>query len=155
MLFELKKITSSSLISKFTTLTKDERQKQFIKLLSKSCQKGDTVIYYLTVDDEIYGFVGLSASKIDNIPCINIDYIHVVEKYRKLIYSDLDNKKISKYLVSFCLSLASDLKKSIGFRWLVLTPDNTELEKFYTESFKFIKYKTQKDKITYLFIAIK
>jgi hypothetical protein len=154
MLFELKKLTSSSLSSKFITLTKDERQKQFIKLLSKGCQKGDTVIYYLTVDGKICGFVGLSASKIDNIPCINIDYIHVVEKYRKLIYTDLDNKKISEYLVSFCLSLSSDLKKSIGFRWLVLTPDNSELEKFYTESFKFIKYKTQKDKITYLFIAI-
>jgi hypothetical protein len=56
--------------------------------------------------------------------------------------------------MSFCLSLSTDLKNSIGFRWLVLTPDNTELEKFYIESFKFIKYKAQKEKITYLFIAI-
>ena len=154
MLFELKKSSSNSLNSKFITLTNDERQKQFIKLLSKSCQKGDTVIYYLTVDDDICGFVGLSASKIDNIPCINIDYIHVVEKYRKVTYTDLDYKKISEYLLSFCLSLSSELKSSIGFRWLVLTPDNNELEKFYIESFKFIKYKTQKNKVIYLFIAI-
>jgi hypothetical protein len=154
MLFELKKFTNIALGSKFINLAKDERQKQFIKLLSKSCQKGDTVVYCLTLDDDICGFVGLGASKIDNIPCINIDYIYVVEKYRKITYSDLDNQKISEYLISFCLSLSAEFKNSIGFRWLVLTPDNNELEKFYVESFKFIKYKAQKEKITYLFIAI-
>lgn len=154
MLFELKKATFVALGHKFINLTKDERQKQFIKLLSKSCQKGDTVVYYLTLDDEICGFVGLGTSKIDNIPCVNIDYIHVIDKYRKITYSDLDNQKISEYLISFCLSLCSEFKNNIGFRWLVLTPDNNELEKFYVESFKFIKYKAQKEKITYLFIAI-
>ncbi len=78
----------------------------------------------------------------------------MVEKYRKITYSDLDNQKISEYLVSFSLALSAELKNTIGFRWLVLTPDNNELEKFYIESFKFIKYKAQKEKITYLFIAI-
>lgn len=73
MNFKLKKFSYTNPISKFIELTKDERQKQFIKLLSKGCQKGDTVIYYLVLDDEICGFVGHSASKIDNIPCINID----------------------------------------------------------------------------------
>jgi hypothetical protein len=154
MLFELKKFTNVALGLKFVNLTKDERQKQFIKLLSKSCQKGDTVVYCLTFDDEIYGFVGLGTTKIDNIPCVNIDYIHVVEKYRKITYSDLDNQKISEYLISFCLSLSFKFKNNIGFRWLVLTPDNNELEKFYVESFKFIKYKAKKEKIIYLFIAI-
>jgi hypothetical protein len=154
MPFELKKFYSINPVPKLIKLTQDDRQKQFIKLLSKSCQNGDTVIYYLTLNNEICGFVGLSASKIDTIPCINIDYIYVVESYRKIAYNDLDNKKISEYIMSFCLSLSTDLKNSIGFRWLVLTPDNTELEKFYIESFKFIKYKAQKEKITYLFIAI-
>lgn len=154
MLFELKKFTNALLSSKFINLTKDERQKQFIKLLSKSCQKGDAVVYCLTLNDEICGFVGIGTSKIDSIPCVNIDYIHVVEKYRKITYSDLDNQKISQYLISFCLSICAEFRSNIGFRWLVLTPDNNELEKFYVESFKFTKYKTQKEKITYLFIAI-
>jgi hypothetical protein len=154
MLFELKKFVSLNPISQLIKLTKDERQKQFIKELSKSCNKGDSVIYCLVLENNICGFVGLSASKIDSIPCINVEYIYVVEDYRKMTYMDLDNQKISEFLISFCISLAVKLKNSIGLRWLTLMPDNKDLEEFYIETFDFTQYKAKKDKITYLFIAV-
>jgi len=154
MLFELKKFVSLNPISQLIKLTKDERQKQFIKELSKSCNKGDSVIYCLVLENNICGFVGLSASKIDSIPCINVEYIYVVEDYRKMTYMDLDNQKISEFLISFCISLAVKWKNSIGLRWLTLMPDNKDLEEFYIETFDFTQYKAKKDKITYLFIAV-
>lgn len=63
-------------------------------------------------------------------------------------------KKISEYLISISMALAIGVKQKIGLRWLALNPDNGELEKFYIDSFKFVKYKTTKDKLVYLFIAL-
>ncbi len=154
MLFELNKFNSSNLLQKLINLTNDDRQKQFIKALCKGCQKNDTVIYYLSIDNDICGMIGLSASRVDNIPCLHIDYIFVKEDYRKNIYEHLNNKKISEYLISVSMSLATEIKEKLGLRWLVLNPDNSELEKFYIDTFKFTKYKTAKDKLIYLFIAL-
>lgn len=83
-----------------------------------------------------------------------MDYLFVKEDCRKVIYTELDNKKISEYLISISMALAIEVKEKIGLRWLALNPDNDELEKFYVNSFKFIKYKTKKDKLVYLFIAL-
>lgn len=154
MLFELNKFNSHNSLQKLINLTNDDRQKQFIKALSKGCQKNDTVIYYLSINGDICGFIGLSASRVDNIPCLHVDYLFVKEEYRKIIYEELNNKKISEYLISLSISLATEIKDKIGLRWLALNPDNSELEKFYIENFKFTKYKTTKDKLIYLFIAL-
>ena len=154
MLFELNKFHSSNPLQKLIHLTNEDRQRQFIKALCKGCQKGETVIYYLNIDNNICGIIGLSASRVDNIPCLHVDYIFVKEDYRKNIYEELNNKKISEYLISVSISLATEIKEKIGLRWLVLNPDNSELEKFYIDTFKFTKYKTAKDKLTYLFIAL-
>lgn len=154
MVFELNKFHSSNPLHKFIHLTNDDRQKQFIKALCKGCQKNDTVIYCLSIDKNICGMVGLSVSRVDNIPCLHVDYIFVKEDYRKNTYKELDNKKISEYLMSISISLATEIKEKAGLRWLVLNPDNSELEKFYIETFKFTKYKTAKDKLVYLFIAL-
>lgn len=48
-----------------------------------------------------------------------------------------------------------DIKNCISLRWLILTPDNEELEKYYIDSFEFTKYRSKKDNVVYLFIAIK
>ena len=154
MLFELNKFTSYNPLHRLINLTNDDRQKQFIKALCKGCQKSDTVIYYLCLDGNICGFIGLSSTRVDNIPCLHIDYLFVKEDYRKVIYEALDNKKISEYLISMSIALAIEVKEKIGLRWLALNPDNGKLEKFYIDSFKFIKYKTTKDKLVYLFIAL-
>jgi hypothetical protein len=91
---------------------------------------------------------------VDNIPCLHMDYLFVKEEYRKIIYTELDNKKISEYLISISMALAMEVKEKIGLRWLVLNPDNDELEKFYIDSFKFVKHKTKKEKLVYLFMAL-
>lgn len=154
MLFELNKFNTHNPLHKLINLTNDNRQKQFIQALCKGCQKSDTVIYYLCLNGNICGFIGLSSNRIDNIPCLHIDYLFVKEDYRKVTYKELDNKKISEYLISISMALAIEVKEKIGLRWLALNPDNGELEKFYIDSFKFVKYKTTKDKLVYLFIAL-
>ena len=154
MNFSLHKYISSNPLTKLINLTDDDRQKQFIKELSKSCSKGDVVIYYLKCGNDICGFIGISSSKVDEIPCVHIDYLFVIEEYRSKIYKNLDNIKISQYLIKFIISLTKEIKQNIGLRWLALNPDNDKLEKFYIDNFKFVKFKSKKDKLIYLFIAL-
>lgn len=73
MNFSLKQYGSTKLPPTFSKLAKDDRHRGFIKHLSTSCQKGDSVVYLLLADGNICGFVGLSAGRVDAIPCLNID----------------------------------------------------------------------------------
>lgn len=77
-----------------------------------------------------------------------------LEKYRKRSFEELNNQKISKHLISFAVKLSLGLKESVGLRWVVLTPDNDELERYYIEAFGFTKHRSKKDNSSHLFIAI-
>jgi hypothetical protein len=39
--------------------------------------------------------------------------------------------------MTFCLNAAIKVKSIVGVRWLILTPDNEELERFYKKEFDF------------------
>lgn len=153
MLFKIDKFVSENPFLKLIRLANHDRSRQFIKELCKSCSKKDTVIYYLYIGEEICGFVGISVNKIDNIPCLQVDYIYVKEEYRKSEFEELNQKRISEFLIFLCMEIGKDLQSKIGLRWLALMPDNNELEVFYIEYFKFTKYKT-KNNIHILFLSL-
>jgi hypothetical protein len=75
-----------------------------------------------------------------------IEYIIVDKEYRGVKYEELGGLKISAYLMTFCLNAAIRVKSIIGARWLTLTSDNEELERFYKKELDF----TVHDKIMYL-----
>lgn len=92
-------------------------------------------------------------NKINNIPCISIEYLLVKEEYRKKIYEELDKKFISEFLIYFVYELGKKLKNDIGIRWLALIPDNAQLEKYYINTYKFVKYENNKK--VFLFLSLK
>ena len=51
--------------------------------------------------------------------------------YRGLILNELDNVKASEYLVELAISIAKNLQSIVGLKYIVLLPDNKELEKTY------------------------
>ena len=153
MVFKLDKFVSTNPLLKLISISSKDRDKQFIKELCKSCSKNDSVIYTLSIDNDICGFIGVSVNKVDSIPCLQIDYIYVKEVYRKTEFEELNNKRISEFLLFFCIDIAKEIQSKIGLRWLALIADNSELEKFYVSYFKFTKYKT-KNNIPLLFIGL-
>ena len=153
MVFKLDKFVFTNPLLRLIKLSNHNRDKQFIKELCKSCSKNDSVIYYLSIDENICGLIGVSVNKVDSIPCLQIDYIYVKEEYRKNEFEELGNKRISEFLLFFCIETAKEIQTKIGLRWLALIADNSELEKFYINYFQFTKYKT-KNNIPLLFIAL-
>lgn len=138
MPFRIDKLENQILPASFYTLCSDDRQRKFLKKLSTDCKKGSVVVYVAKRDDELAGLVGISAAKVGDIPSVQ-EYIIVSKKYRKDIDKEL-NMKVSSYLLALCMDIAASVKSVIGLRWLILTPDNEKLEKFYGDEFGFVAH---------------
>jgi hypothetical protein len=144
-------ITSDKL--KFLSQALSDRERAFIKNTFKASDKKDTVAYVLVNNDIPLGFIALSASRVDAIPVVLIDYIFVACELRKQTIAELSNVKISEFLLSVAMRKVHELQKSIGIRWLALLPDNEQLETFYISHFGFSSYR-EKTRQTYLFYKI-
>lgn len=139
--------------NQFLKLSSNDRERGFIKNTFKIVEKKDTVVYVLENNNDKVGFIALSASRVDAIPSVLIDYIFVSNSYRNQIFSDLADSKVSEFLLSFAVEKAKEIQKNIGIRWLSLLPDNDKLENYYKDNFGFFSYK-DKTKQTYLFYKI-
>ncbi len=152
-IFKPRKFVGSKLPITYLTRTSTEQERQFIKQLSSSCEKGSIVVYALEKDEILAGLIGLSASRVDSISTVQIDYLFVASEYRSLQFDELSNTKISTYLIDLAIVLSKRISSDIGIRWLALIPDNERLETFYTSEFGF-KPHNDRDKQRYLFLKI-
>ena len=131
------------------TLDKKNREILFIKDICKRVEKSKTVLYVLKKDNEELGLISVSSSSIEDFPALQIDFLFVSKKYRGVILEELDNVKTSEYLIELVISIAKNIQESIGLKYIVLLPDNKDLEKIYKE-LNFNKL----NKTGWMFIAI-
>ena len=75
----------------------------------------------------------ISVTSIEDFPALQIDFLFVSKKYRGLVLEDLDNVKTSEYLIELVISIAKNIQENIGLKYIVLLPDNKDLEKIYKE----------------------
>ena len=64
----------------------------------------------------------MSASSIEDFPVIQVDYLFVDYKYRKVYIDELEGT-ISNYLLLFAMNVAENVKETIGLKYLALYPD--------------------------------
>ena len=113
------------------TLEQKNREILFIKDICKRVEKSKTVLYVLKKDDENLGLVSVSATSMEDFPALQIDFLFVSKNYRGQIFDELDNLKVSEYLIEFVISISKNLQENIGLKYIVLLPDNKDLEKIY------------------------
>ena len=112
-------------------LEQKNREILFIKDICKRVEKSKTVLYVLKKDDENLGLVSISATSMEDFPALQIDFLFVSKNYRGQIFEELDNLKVSEYLIEFVISISKNLQENIGLKYIVLLPDNKDLEKIY------------------------
>ena len=112
-------------------LEQKNREELFIKDICKRVKKSKTVLYVLKKDNLNVGLVSLSVTSIEDFPALQIDFLFVDKNYRGIILSELDNLKASEYLIELAISIAKNLQSTVGLKYIVLLPDNKELEKTY------------------------
>ncbi|AXX90439.1 hypothetical protein CKA55_11580 [Arcobacter suis] len=113
------------------------REELFIKDICIRISKSKSVLYVLDSGEEIIGLVVLSASSVTDQPSVQIDYIFVSQSFRSQNLEILNNLKPFRYLINLAISIAEDMSKKLGLRYIVLSPDSDNLkEKYLSVGFK-------------------
>ena len=109
----------------------------FIKDVCTRVSKSKSVLYVLEFEEKIIGLIALSATSITDQPSIQIDYIFVSNSFRNKNLEILNYFKPFRYLINLAISLAEDISKKLGLRYIVLSPDSDNLkEKYLSVGFK-------------------
>ena len=113
------------------------REELFIKDICTRISKSKSVLYVLEFEEKIIGLIALSASSVTDQPSVQIDYIFVSQSFRSQNFKILNNLKPFRYLINLAISLAEDMSKKLGLRYIVLSPDSDNLkEKYLSVGFK-------------------
>ena len=105
----------------------------FIKDVCTRVSKSKSVLYVLEFEEKIIGLIALSATSITDQPSIQIDYIFVSNSFRNKNLEILNYFKPFRYLINLAISLAEDISKKLGLRYIVLSPDNDDLKDKYVK----------------------
>ena len=135
--------SSSSSYNLYTTILKKlqfsddiqqaNREELFIKDVCTRVSKSKSVLYVLEFEEKIIGLIALSATSITDQPAIQIDYIFVSNSFRNKNLEILNDFKPFRYLINLAISLAEDMSKKLGLRYIVLSPDNDDLKDKYVK----------------------
>lgn len=135
--------SSSSSYSLYTSILKklqfsddiqqSNREELFIKDVCTRVSKSKSVLYVLEFEEKIIGLIALSATSITDQPSIQIDYIFVSNSFRNKNLEILNDFKPFRYLINLAISLAEDMSKKLGLRYIVLSPDNDDLKDKYVK----------------------
>lgn len=135
--------SSSSSYNLYTTILKKlqfsddiqqvNREELFIKDVCTRVSKSKSVLYVLEFEEKIIGLIALSATSITDQPSIQIDYIFVSNSFRNKNLEILNDFKPFRYLINLAISLAEDISKKLGLRYIVLSPDNEDLKDKYVK----------------------
>ena len=118
-------------------IQQSNREELFIKDVCTRVSKSKSVLYVLEFEEKIIGLIALSATSITDQPSIQIDYIFVNNSFRNKNLEILNDFKPFRYLINLAISLAEDMSKKLGLRYIVLSPDSDNLkEKYLSVGFK-------------------
>jgi hypothetical protein len=118
-------------------IQQSNREELFVKDICNRVSKSKSVLYVLESEEKIIGLIALSATSVIDQPSMQIDYIFVSQSFRSKNLSILNENKPFRYLINLVISLAEEMTKKIGLRYIVLSPDNDNLkEKYLSVSFK-------------------
>ena len=118
-------------------IQQSNREELFIKDVCTRVSKSKSVLYVLEFEEKIIGLIALSATSITDQPSIQIDYIFVSNSFRNKNLEILNDFKPFRYLINLAISLAEDMSKRLGLRYIVLSPDSDNLkEKYLSVGFK-------------------
>lgn len=114
-------------------IQQSNREELFIKDVCTRVSKSKSVLYVLEFEEKIIGLIALSATSITDQPSIQIDYIFVSNSFRNKNLEILNDFKPFRYLINLAISLAEDMSKKLGLRYIVLSPDNDDLKDKYAK----------------------
>ena len=109
----------------------DDNERQYVRQIARLAKNKQTQVHLLVGDDNTpHGFISLSVSQLQDLPCIIIDYLFVSKQHRGRVFQEL-SMKISEYLVDFAVLTATEINDKVPIRYVALLPSHDRLASFY------------------------
>ena len=128
------KIIIPEFLNLFNNGFKTDREKELLVYTIKEHNKNKNTFYVLEINNKSVGMVSLKFDNISDNPTLDVDYLFVHKDYRKQTFKNLNNKRISQFLLDFVIkNIAPKIKDLVNFRYISLYPDkqNKKLIKYY------------------------
>ena len=121
----------------------------YVTDIAKKAKNNKLRIHKLTIDSEEIGFIAFSVNKLNNSPCLFVEYIFISSPYRKMTYSELGDTTLGEQLLQYSNLIATSLDRNVPIIYIALEPANEKLKKYYDK-----KGFTKLDKTDILFAKV-
>ena len=113
---------------------RDDHERQYVRQLAKLALSNKLRIHLLTDADCCpVAFVALSFENIAGSLCLVVNYLFSSVPYRTQIFTELNGKKISEYLLEVTGQMAREINTHVPIHYLALQPAHEKLERFYAD----------------------
>jgi hypothetical protein len=113
---------------------RDDHERQYVKQISKLALSNKLRIHLLTdADCSPVAFIALSFEQIAGSLCLIVNYLFTSVPYRTRIFAELDDKKISEYLLEVIGQMAREINTHVPIHYIALQPAHEKLEQFYSD----------------------
>ncbi len=147
---------SKRLLEKFhlsSDINQKERETLFIEHICNNVKKSKSVLYVLSLDGQNLGLIASSVTSVSDYPCIQIDFIFTDKRYRGKKIKELDNLKVSEFLIDLIITEAREIKQKVGLKYLILLLDNEELIPLYKD-LGFNIFRNKRNKNNYMYLSV-
>ena len=130
----IKNISKTSLRDVFDSFnTVYETEKQLLDIAYQDFFNKEIVLHILYLDNIPVALIILNLEVVGELKLFSIDFLFVDNKYRKSIFKELNNNKISKYLLYFAIEEVCKINETINIDMIVITPTNKKIKSLYIE----------------------
>ncbi len=111
----------------------DDHQRQYLSSILKSASKGRNTTYQVVNDaNDRIGIFSLSLDKLNDKPCLVIDYLYVKPEFRSVEYND-SGVKASAILMAKIIEIANTVHEQIELKFVALILADDKLIPTYQE----------------------
>jgi len=111
----------------------DDHQRQYLSSILQSASKGKNTTYQVVNDaDDRIGIFSLSLDKLNDQPCLEIDYLFVKPEFRSVDYNGLD-VKASTILMAKVIEIANTIHEQVELKYVALQLAHDKLIPTYEE----------------------
>jgi hypothetical protein len=128
---DISKQSLKSIFDNFNTIF--ETEKQLLNIAYHDFFNKEITLHILYLKDKPIGLIVFNIEIIGELKLFSIEFLFVDNLYRKTIYKELDDNKISKYLLFFALKEVCKINETINIDMLIITPTNEKIKSLYID----------------------
>ena len=128
---DISKVSLKTIFDSFDTVF--ETEQQLLDIAYNDFFNKEITLHILYLNDKPVSLIVFNIEIIGELKLFSIEFLFVDNLYRKTIFKELNNNKISKYLLYFSLKEVCKINETINIDMIIITPTNEKIKSLYLE----------------------